>query len=627
MKFIKAQIILIAFLLCLVISTNLSRKEESSTLFDMFNNLKTKQRSHTKILQKAKNDFSFKERHRKLKFSDDPPAEEKPAEEKPANPPTPPTETNRTDSTPPAEVNYIIDLNDNSNFLEDWFTVKSEYFHIFPDVETTSKGKKAKVIMKNGQRLNEDFSASKEQGAKTDKFFWFKLKSGYIYYFANKNDMNTLDAILIKTVEDSNIPQEANDKLPTCIFIYDYQKNKFEICVLTMEMKFKFLCSIQNYLHATLDDRCFAKEVVPAPIVEKVIKEVIIIPTASKNCNEGWNYVNRGSDWQCTCKEGNMQSPIDFPLKREAKPTNLTPMFNYERVSVNAEQSTIDGLVEEGKKINIRYEKNALRIFHPNMGRIVALDGAVYVAEEIIFHTPSEHKINGEQFDMEMQIIHYGRTKGDIANQIVLSVLFKTSPGHYNKFLDRIDFFNLPNPMEPSIELQHDFFIPSVFLDTDSEDIVAMEPFSFYNYEGSLTSPPCTERTTYYVTADPVPLSNTVIQLFKEALNRKDMIEKNEDGSIKGVMVETNTSENNRDVQELNGRTVYVFDHILNGCITYQPPKRTIKPVGHYEKITKSAQEYFYVNGIKPTGIPGSFVVSEKEARGQIGKGLQEIPK
>jgi len=258
------------------------------------------------------------------------------------------------------------------------------------------------------------------------------------------------------------------------------------------------------------------------------------------------------------------------------------------------------------------------------MGKIVAIDGSVYVAEEIVFHTPSEHKINGQQVDMEMQVIHYGRSKGDIANQIVLSILFKSSPGHYNKFLDKIDFFNLPNQMDNIIELQHDFFIPSVFLDSDAEDILSMEAFSFYNYEGSLTFPPCTERTTYFISADPIPLSNTVIQLFKEALNKPDIISKDEDGNIKGVVLDANVNENNREIQELNGRTVHLFDHILNGCITYQPPRRNIKKAGHYEKLTRTADEFIFVNGNIPTGIPGSFVVSEKDAYGHA---VKEIPK
>merc|ERR1712032_1590259 len=120
-------------------------------------------------------------------------------------------------------------------------------------------------------------------------------------------------------------------------------------------------------------------------------------------------------------------------------------------------------LLRDQKNIKIRYEKNAIRIFHPNMGKIVNIDGSVYIAEEIVFHTPSEHTIDGKTFDLEMQVTHYGRSKGDIAKQVVLSILFKNSPGRYNKFLDKIDFFNLPTPKAPSVELQNDFFIPAAF--------------------------------------------------------------------------------------------------------------------------------------------------------------------
>lgn len=590
---------------------NLNRRSEASTLFEMFNSLRSNSISDSNYNNNKQSEFSFKEKHRKLsKFRNN-------AESYMNNEPS----SNNTNNNP--ITNYVSDLD--AGVLEDWFTVKSDYFKSqkFPGVQSLPGN--AGLKLSESQRVNENFEVSKTQEASSDKFFWFKLKGGYIYYFATKTDMNVLDAILINSVEDINVPGEANDKLPTCISVYDYQKNKFQICTKNLDMKLRYLCSIQNYLKNELDDRCVIKQQASSiPVIKKEFKQIIIIPKASKNCNENWNYMNKGTDWECTCKDGIMQSPIDLPVKAQANPTNLTPMFSYERVNVNSEESTIDGLIEGGKKINIRYEKNAIRIFHPNMGKIVAIDGSVYVAEEIVFHTPSEHKINGKQFDMEMQVIHYGRSKGDIANQVVLSILFQNSPGHYNKFLDKIDFFNLPNQSDPIIELQHDFFIPSVFLDSDEEDILSMEPFSFFNYEGSLTFPPCTERTTYYISADPIPLSNTVIQLFKEALNKPDVISKDEDGNVKGVLLDPSVNENNRETQDLNGRTVYLYDHILNGCITYQPPKRSIKKTGHYEKIIKTADEFIFVNGNTPTGIPGSFVVSEQDAYGRV---VKEIPK
>lgn len=590
---------------------NLNRRSESSTLFEMFNSLRGSSKPESESNSNQLSEFSFKEKNRKL------------AKFRYAAFSSAKNESTNDKNSTVKEINFVSDLE--AGVLEDWFTVKSDYFRSekFPSIQSSP----GKAILKlyDTQRINENFEIAQTQGAKNDKFLWFKLKGGYIYYFAIKDDINVLDAILIKRVEDMNVPGEANDKLPTCLYVFDYQKNKFEICTGTLEMKLRYLCSIQNFLKIDIDDRCIIKKKTTSEvIIKKEYKQIIIIPKASKNCNEGWNYMNKGNDWECTCKEGITQSPIDLPEKAQAAPTNLSPMFNYERVNVNAEQSTIDGLIEGGKVINIRYEKNAIRIFHPNMGKIVAIDGSVYVAEEIVFHTPSEHKINGQQVDMEMQVIHYGRSKGDIANQIVLSILFKSSPGHYNKFLDKIDFFNLPNQMDNVIELQHDFFIPSVFLDSDAEDILSMEAFSFYNYEGSLTFPPCTERTTYFISADPIPLSNTVIQLFKEALNKPDIISKDEDGNIKGVVLDANVNENNREIQELNGRTVHLFDHILNGCITYQPPRRNIKKAGHYEKLTRTADEFIFVNGNIPTGIPGSFVVSEKDAYGHA---VKEIPK
>ena len=48
----------------------------------------------------------------------------------------------------------------------------------------------------------------------------------------------------------------------------------------------------------------------------------------------------------------------------------------------------------------------------------------------------------------------------------------------------------------------------------------------------------------------------------------------------------------------------------------FKQKKRDIKPSGHYEKLVKDAAEYIFVAGNNPSGLPGSFVVSESEAKG-----------
>lgn len=604
------------------------KKEESNTLFEMFGKMRNhshhkKQANNFRFSQSSKSDkeseISELQKHRKRQQrveeeeSENESTEEESTSSKSEVPPAPALPTGLKVDAP---VNHVVEITD-TTVLEDWFTVNSQFFRLnnkFPSVKLNPGT--AGVELKENARVNQRFKLSRTQGARTNLFFWFKFKKGYFYYFGVKGDMNILDAILIKSIEDNYVPGDGHNKLPTCFDIFDFQYNKFTICADNMDAKLKFLCSIQNYLKTLLDDRCKPDSGAAKLVVKKEYKSLIIIPVASKNCNEQWSYSNKGSDWECGCKEGISQSPIDLPKKSGANPSTLSPMFNYERVDIKPDAGTIDGFVEGGKNINIRYEKNAIRIFHPNMGKTVTVDGAVYVAEEIIFHSPSEHTIDGKQFDLEMQVIHYGRSKGDISNQVVLSILFKNSPGRYNKFLDKIDFFNLPSPKDPTVELQHDFFIPSVFIDSDEDDVIAMEPFSFYTYEGSLSFPPCTERTTYFVTADPVPLSNTVIELFKEALIRPMEAETNEKGELTSIQIDS-VNENNRETQPLNGRNVYLFDHILNGCINYRPPKRNIKKAGHYEKVLRTADEFIQVSGNKPSGIPGSFVVSENEAFGK----------
>ena len=50
------------------------------------------------------------------------------------------------------------------------------------------------------------------------------------------------------------------------------------------------------------------------------------------------------------------------------------------------------------------------------------------------------------------------------------------------------------------------------------------------------------------------------------------------------------------------------------GAMKYMKPRVT--PSAHYEKIIQKNEKYIWVNGDKPSGLPGSYVVSAKEATG-----------
>jgi carbonic anhydrase len=601
--------LLITMLLILAVNTNSAKKtnnelslqsESSTTVFEFLQNF-----DKFKMLNNFRNDTAS------------------PSQAAPSSPVPPQSSANTTNQTTTSQ--YIKNLNDPSVQLQDWLSISSNAFmnpSKFPVMRLENGDNIELKFGAQHDRMNEKFSIAQNEGSENEYNFWFKIRGGYMYYFATKDDINILGSILVQRAENTNIHNKhANENITnSCFQVYDNANDMYLICAMTQDIKFNWLCSLQSFLKTDIDPFCFPAQPTQSLVkvdnanaveVKKITQPVIIIPMSSRKCNNNADYKNKGKDWECICSEGLSQSPIDLPSKDSANLSSLRPMFQYTTVNAKALESTVDGLLTAGEYMKIRYDRGAIRIHHPNMGKIVTDDGGVYIAEEIIFHTPSEHTINGERLDMEMQVIHYGKSKGDIAKQVVLSFLFKAKPGVYNKFLDKLDFFNLPNPTDVFRDITNDFFIPSVFSTPDEEDIQSLQPFSFYTYEGSLTAPPCTERTLHYVIADPIQLSNTVISLFKEALKAPDMMTDKGDY----IMSSDEDKENYRAIQPLNGRIVYIFDHIKFNCPEFKKA-RPIQPKGHYEKRQIDVTQYIYVNGEQPSGIPNSFVVPENEAKG-----------
>ena len=490
--------------------------------------------------------------------------------------------------------------NSQSDLLENWLKISSYDFldaQRFPTVNLPAKNEYKNVKIDNNRyRINE---VNTKDEKNPDLFFYFRMNKDHIYYSATQDDINVLGAIDIEQAKTT----QRNKIDDNCFDIFMNTDVEFNICAKDYVTRDKWYCSLCTKLKI-VDQYCetnAAANFKPSfQIEQKVLQPIILIPQSSSICNENFSYLKRGNDWECQCAEGKEQSPIDI-IKKDAIKSPAAPVFSFEEVDAISPLTSLDGTMVAKEHIKIKYFKNAIRIFHTNFGKIVTLDGTVYHAEEIVFHTPAEHLLDGIRHEMEMQVIAYGQSKGDIAKQVVLSFIFEKKPGVYNKFIDDVDFFNLPNKDSPEKNILNNLFIPKVLYTSESEEMTVMRPISLYTYQGSITFPPCTERTIHYVASDPIPIGHAMITMLKEAIRSNDTQADNE-------------LENIREIQPLNGRKVFFYDASMCKPKAYVPTN--VKETGHFEKIKRNITQYFFVNGEDPSGIPNSFVVTENEAKG-----------
>lgn len=386
----------------------------------------------------------------------------------------------------------------------------------------------------------------------------------------------------------------------------------------------------------------------------KVIKQpIIIIPTPTPFCNEKWNYQNNGKDWECSCKEGIKQSPIDLPN------------VNSEKAVLNAERTlfeffNLDMSKDENKKdVKIIYEDFKIKITG-HFGRLITPELVKYDAESIEFHTGSEHKINGKYYDLEAQI-NYSSTLYP-GKRAILSLLFQLEPGVKNRFFDfDIDVVDLPSNHETVKSVKSDMIsVIDFFAYTSAEHLKSNNhdsnsnpylnayvdgklidfnyfkygyypsntvDFNYYSYEGSLTSPPCQEEVTWFIADKPLPIGYTTLEYFKDVMKISEL---NEDDSCVDTI---ELMDNKRELQKLNDREVYYYNSdVDSGRNLYLSKesnnnsnnfldnknknhnKTNNKQDGHFEKVKGVVTKYFYVNSDETSSIPGAVAVTPEEA-------------
>lgn len=218
---------------------------------------------------------------------------------------------------------------------------------------------------------------------------------------------------------------------------------------------------------------------------------MILIPLPSPVCNEDWNYGSKGTNWNCKCTEGFEQSPINVE-RRCVSNINETASFQWSKVKT----SKLAAYYEENMmKLKCKSE-NPKECADVVFGRIIDADFTEYECNEIRFHTPAEHTIEGRKFDLEIQFIYHPTSEGDFKKKAAVAFLALQGSGKNNRFLDGLDLMNLPNVYQLKMDVKsvtndaEELDAEDLFKDVD--DVYEYNGFfNYWRYIGSMTSPPC----------------------------------------------------------------------------------------------------------------------------------------
>ena len=182
------------------------------------------------------------------------------------------------------------------------------------------------------------------------------------------------------------------------------------------------------------------------------------------------------------CGTGMAQSPINI-LATEFVEADLTNIqFSYGTTKLNANNTGHSIQVDVDAGSSIRY------------------NGIVYNLKQFHFHTPSEHTIEGGHADMEVHFVH---EDPDTKNLAVIGI-FLVMGGDDNTVYADVFANMLPEAGKKTIA--------DVTLDLNA---LLPEDTTYLTYQGSLTTPPCSQIVRWLVLGGTVYLSQAQIEAFQ----------------------------------------------------------------------------------------------------------------
>ena len=181
------------------------------------------------------------------------------------------------------------------------------------------------------------------------------------------------------------------------------------------------------------------------------------------------------------CGLGRNQSPVDLSRFVEA---DLEPLEL-------AYQAGAADIVNNGHTVQVDYAPDS----------VITLDGWTFELKQFHFHSPSENAVDGKQFPLEGHLVH----ADEDANLAVVALMFEE--GAANPLLAKL-WEKIPAKVGDKVELPAGLSVAEL-LPADRD---------YYRFNGSLTTPRCSEGVWWLVMKQPVSVSKAQIEQFSKTL-------------------------------------------------------------------------------------------------------------
>ncbi|GDY24936.1 carbonic anhydrase [Agarivorans sp. Toyoura001] len=198
-----------------------------------------------------------------------------------------------------------------------------------------------------------------------------------------------------------------------------------------------------------------------------------------------------------TCAGGKNQSPVDISHTIKGELESLTVAY----------KPAGEAVVNNGHTIQVNYAA----------GSTLGLDGHEFELKQFHFHSPSENTVKGQSYPLEAHFVHADK-QGNLA---VVALMFEQ--GEANQELSKV-WAKMPKNLGEQAELSQ--VVSALALWPSQQD--------YYRFNGSLTTPPCSEGVSWIVLKSPVSASAQQIDDFTALMQHP----------------------NNRPLQAINARTI-----------------------------------------------------------------------